>query len=51
MYATNRMLSVVITVFLLIEIPAAVIFTLHFLTATQLIPLTYDWMNYALILR
>ncbi|KAK0397145.1 hypothetical protein QR680_002004 [Steinernema hermaphroditum] len=54
LYATNRMLSVICSVFLAIEIPAAMIFALHFLTASHMIPSTstsYHLLNIALILR
>ncbi|TMS36740.1 hypothetical protein L596_003832 [Steinernema carpocapsae] len=54
LYATNRMLSVICSVFLSLEIPAAIIFALHFLTASHMIPTTstsYHLLNISLIIR
>uniref|UniRef100_A0A0K0EM68 G_PROTEIN_RECEP_F1_2 domain-containing protein n=1 Tax=Strongyloides stercoralis TaxID=6248 RepID=A0A0K0EM68_STRER len=54
LYATNRMLLVVCIVFLILEVPAAVIYILHFLTAADIIPApgeTYRLLNILLIIR
>uniref|UniRef100_A0A0K0FBS5 G-protein coupled receptor (inferred by orthology to a D. melanogaster protein) n=1 Tax=Strongyloides venezuelensis TaxID=75913 RepID=A0A0K0FBS5_STRVS len=54
LYATNRMLLVVCIVFLILEVPAAVIYILHFLTAADIIPApgqTYHLLNILLIIR
>uniref|UniRef100_A0A1I7YVG1 G_PROTEIN_RECEP_F1_2 domain-containing protein n=1 Tax=Steinernema glaseri TaxID=37863 RepID=A0A1I7YVG1_9BILA len=54
LYATNRMLSVICSVFLSLEIPAAIIFALHFLTASHMIPSTsgsYHLLNILLMIR
>ncbi|KAI1712707.1 serpentine type 7TM GPCR chemoreceptor srw domain-containing protein [Ditylenchus destructor] len=53
LYATNRMLSAICCVFLLLEVPAAFIFTLHFLIAARYVPATgaYRILNVALIIR
>uniref|UniRef100_A0A914CAG2 G-protein coupled receptors family 1 profile domain-containing protein n=1 Tax=Acrobeloides nanus TaxID=290746 RepID=A0A914CAG2_9BILA len=54
LHATNRMLSVVCSVFLLLEIPAALIFVLHIAIATKVLtidPRGYHILNVLLILR
>uniref|UniRef100_A0A0N4ZC59 G_PROTEIN_RECEP_F1_2 domain-containing protein n=1 Tax=Parastrongyloides trichosuri TaxID=131310 RepID=A0A0N4ZC59_PARTI len=54
LYATNKMLLVVCIVFLILEVPAAVIYILHFLTAADIIPApgqTYRLLNILLIIR
>ncbi|KAL3090105.1 hypothetical protein niasHS_006557 [Heterodera schachtii] len=52
--ATSKMLTAICTVFLLLELPAAFIFTLHLLLATDFVPNTphaYRVLNVTLIIR
>ncbi|CAD6193107.1 unnamed protein product [Caenorhabditis auriculariae] len=54
LYATNRMLALICTWFLLLEIPAAIIYVMHFLVANQFIkasPGYYVFFNRLLVIR